>query len=94
MTKKRVKTGGRQKGTPNKTTAQLKKVIADFVSEKFESIERTYGELEEKEQLDFLVKLLPFVIQKKSEKTISLDEDTVSLVRDSMTNIDSIFKKG
>ena len=58
---------GRPKGTPNKTTAELKELIKTFVENEIEEAENLLIELTPKERLDILCKLLPYVLPKQTE---------------------------
>jgi hypothetical protein len=68
--KNRIKTGGRTLGTPNKTTAETKELIQNIVSSKLENINELLEQLEPKEQLDVIIKLLPYIVPKQQEITI------------------------
>ena len=48
-TKDRQKTGGRQKGTPNKTTQQARKAVADIVEGNTHRIQHWLDEIEQQE---------------------------------------------
>lgn len=58
-------TGGRPEGSRNKIQAKVKQVITDFVENQVNNLDRVFAELEPKEQLDFIVKLLPYIIRKE-----------------------------
>jgi hypothetical protein len=70
----RAKTGGRQKGSVNKTTKELRERIKDIVDSELENIEAILGKLTEKERTDLLAKLLPFVLPKMNEHIIENNE--------------------
>ena len=70
----RVKTGGRQKGSVNKTTKELRQRIQDIVNSELENIDSIIGKLTEKERTDLLAKLLPFVLPKMNEHIIENTE--------------------
>ena len=67
---KGYKTGGRQIGTPNKRTA-ITKNIEDMVLQEFEKIPAYIESLNNKERLEFIIKLLPYAVPKYTHKTIS-----------------------
>jgi hypothetical protein len=54
------KTGGRVAGTPNKITIELRKTLKAVVASELESLSGTLEQLQPKERLELLVKLLPF----------------------------------
>ena len=67
---KGYKTGGRQIGTPNKRTA-ITENIEDMVLQEFEKIPNYIESLNNKERLEFIIKLLPYAVPKYTHKTIS-----------------------
>ena len=78
------KTGGRSKGTPNKTTAAMKDVITSIVSDymsdeeidKDNPYERHFSadmaHLEPKDRLDAMIKLMAFVTPKPQAVALGL----------------------
>ncbi|HBL73780.1 MAG: hypothetical protein A2W90_16975 [Bacteroidetes bacterium GWF2_42_66] len=72
-----VKTGGRQKGTSNKLSGTVKEMITQFVENEVQNLPGLLIQLEPKEKVDFIIKLLPFIIAKpipKEEQTESFEE--------------------
>ena len=67
---KGYKTGGRQTGTTNKRTA-ITENIEDMVLQEFEKIPAYIESLNNKERLEFIIKLLPYAVPKYTHKTIS-----------------------
>lgn len=57
---------GRPKGSLNKTSVQTKKIIEKLVSSELKNIDSLLEQLDPKERLDALIKLLPYVIPKNS----------------------------
>ena len=68
------KFGGREKGTPNKLTAELRSALKDVLYEEIEQIPHRLDELETKDRLELLVKLMPYVFPKVQSVSQSLDE--------------------
>lgn len=58
------KTGGRQKGTPNKLTKEMRDVLKGVVAEELEGLPQRFNELDTKDRLELFIKLLPFVLPK------------------------------
>ena len=50
------KYGGREKGTPNRLTKELRSVLKDIVYQELEKIEEDLNELEPKERLELVLK--------------------------------------
>ena len=68
------KFGGRQKGTPNKLTKELRSILKDVLYEEIDRLPERLDELETKDRLELLVKLMPFVFPKVQSVSQSLDE--------------------
>lgn len=85
------KTGGRKKGTPNKTTADLKKWVFGFVNENLEEFKRVFQNMEMDQKIAVIMKLLPYVLPKQTETKLSVDEDFHQAVKESIENINEIF---
>ena len=63
---KRVKSGGRVKGTPNILTHELRETLKLFISNEIENLSRedVISKLTINERLIFLTKVLPYVLPK------------------------------
>jgi len=68
----RGRIGGRQKGTPNKTTRTVREWIANILNENQEQFRRDLKLLEPDERVRAITALLPYVTPKQA--TLSLDE--------------------
>ena len=68
------KFGGRQKGTPNKLTKELRSVLKDVLYDEIDRLPERLDELDTKDRLELLVKLMPFVFPKVQSVSQSLDE--------------------
>ena len=89
--KKRPKTGGRKKGTPNRTTAQMKEWVANFVNENFDGLQKDLEALKPQDRLEVIIKLLPYVIPKQKETQLSMNEETMIAMKESIENINELF---
>lgn len=58
------KTGGRQAGTVNKTTKELREVLKAFVYNELETLPETLAALPADRRAELLIKILPFVLPK------------------------------
>jgi hypothetical protein len=65
-----IKTGGRAKGTPNRTTAETKELLQSIVSNELDNILVLLQKLEPKERIDAVIKLLPYIVPKQQEIAI------------------------
>jgi len=59
---KREKFGGRQKGTPNKTTNEVRQSITCFIQNNIETMQKSFDLLEPKEKLYFMEKLFKYIV--------------------------------
>lgn len=75
-----VKTGGRTKGTANKTTAETKELLQKIVSNELDKISDLLEQLEPKERVDAIIKLLPYIVPKQSEIKIDNVEQITEIV--------------
>lgn len=67
---KGIKTGGRAKGTINKATAETKELLQKIVSNEIDKIDVLLAQLQPKERIDAIIKLLPYIVPKQSELVI------------------------
>ena len=58
------KTGGREVGTQNKITSELRKTLKHIVDDELQILQNNINELEPKQRIDLLIKLLPYVMPK------------------------------
>jgi hypothetical protein len=65
---KGIKTGGRAKGTPNKSTAETREIIREFVNGKLENIDTLYNKLSPFAKMELITRLMPYTIGKLAEE--------------------------
>lgn len=85
--------GGRTKGTPNKVTKTAREWLTALVDKNRRQIERDLKQLEPKERLLILEKLLQYVIPKKqavntSVSLESLSDEQLNFIIDEITKDD------
>jgi hypothetical protein len=71
---------GRPKGAVNKTTAETKELIQKIVSNELDSITDLLEKLEPKERIDAVIRLLPYIVPKQSEVSITDPEPPKKLI--------------
>jgi hypothetical protein len=83
------KTGGRQKGTPNKTTAFSKSVIQEILTDYTNSkLFRSDMEgLEPKDRLDIMVKLMAFTTPKPQSVDMNLTTNKQKTIEDTLEEL-------
>ena len=69
-----LKYGGREKGTPNRLTKELRAILKEALHKELESISELLEQLEPKERLEVLIKLMPFVFPRMNKVSHSMDE--------------------
>ena len=65
---------GRPKGAVNKTTAETKELLQKIVSNELEGIAERLEQLDNKERIDAVIKLLPYIVPRQTE--VSIDTET------------------
>jgi hypothetical protein len=69
-----IKTGGRQAGTPNKLTKELRAALKNILHQEIELLPDHFKSLEPKDRLEILVKLLPYALPKVEAENYSVGE--------------------
>lgn len=72
------KTGGRQKGTPNKTTASTREFLQQILEGNRELINENFCKLEPYQMMTIIAKILPYITPKMAPKT-EKDEQDIAL---------------
>lgn len=84
-----AKTGGRQKGTPNKVTAfnkaVIEKILSDYASTGL--MESDLSKLDPKERLDVIVKLMAFTTPKPQAVDMSITKVKVKTIEDELAEL-------
>jgi hypothetical protein len=68
------KFGGRQKGTPNRFTKELRTLLKDVLYNELETLETRLDELEPKDRIELTIKLMPYVFPKLNNISHSTNE--------------------
>jgi len=68
------KFGGRETGTPNKLTKELRAILKNILHQEIELLPDHFNKLEPKDRLELLVKLLPFAIPKVEPESYKVGE--------------------
>ena len=69
-----LKYGGREKGTPNRLTKELRVILKEALHKELKSIGERLEQLEPKERLEVLIKLMPFVFPRMNTMSHAMDE--------------------
>ncbi len=78
------KTGGREPGTPNRITNEVKKPLADFIRGKMqpEALERLYQKLRPNEQANFLTKSWAYLMPRMEHHHLEVENITNDKARE------------
>ena len=68
------KYGGREKGTPNRLTKELRTLLKDIFYQELEEIQERLELLKPKERLELLIKLMPYVLPKTTSISHNINE--------------------
>jgi len=61
------KTGGRKKGTPNRTTQEMKDLLKDFISSNLDQLQSDFESLEPYKRFEALDKMMKYVLPTRSD---------------------------
>lgn len=76
---KRIKTGGREIGTPNKVTKDIRESYQLLIEKNLETLESDLLELTAKERIDVIIKLSEYVIPKLARVEANLEARTTGI---------------
>ena len=68
------KYGGRQKGTPNRITKELRTLLKDILYQELEQVRERLELLEPKERIELLIKLMPYALPKVTSVSHTTNE--------------------
>ena len=58
------KYGGRQKGTSNRMTKELRVLLKDIIYQELEEVQERFSLLEPKQRIELIIKLMPYILPK------------------------------
>ena len=84
-----IKTGGRQKGTPNKTTSSLRTAISKIVNDYYNSdtLMEDINKLKPKERVDMMEKLAAYVVPKLQSVDLNAEVKTEHTIEDMLIEL-------
>ena len=68
------KHGGRKKGTPNRLTRELRTILKDVLYQEMEQLEERLNDLDPKDRMQVILKLMPYVFPKVMDVQSTKDE--------------------
>lgn len=69
---KGIKTGGRDKGTPNRLTKELRLILKQIVFNELSELPERLEKMETDKRTEILIKLIPYVLPKV--ESVSMDK--------------------
>jgi|LakMenEpi03Aug12_release.lakeMendotaPanAssembly.Ray.scaffolds.fasta_scaffold2619949_1 hypothetical protein len=72
------KYGGREAGTPNRLTKELRAVLKNILHQEIELLPEHFNKLEPKDRLELLVKLLPYALPKVYPESYQIGEGGIA----------------
>lgn len=61
---KGIKTGGRDQGTPNLLTKEMRTILKGIIANELKTLPETIQKLEPEKRIEILIKLLPYIMPK------------------------------
>ncbi|MDB4240442.1 hypothetical protein N9826_06090 [Flavobacteriaceae bacterium] len=58
------KYGGRQKGTSNRMTKELRVLLKDIIYQELEEVQERFSLLEPRQRIELIIKLMPYILPK------------------------------
>ncbi len=68
------KYGGREKGTPNRITKELRSLLKDVLYEEIGALQERLDALNPKERVELLIKLMPYALPKVTSVSHTTNE--------------------
>ena len=68
------KYGGRQKGTPNRITKELRSLLKDVMYDEIGALQERLDTLNPKERVELLIKLMPYALPKVTSVSHTTNE--------------------
>lgn len=68
-----VKTGGREPGTPNKLTGDMREKLQSLLNDNIDRVQDDLDNLQPKDRLQVIEKLLSYVLPKLQAQSIDID---------------------
>jgi hypothetical protein len=68
------KYGGRQKGTPNRITKELRSLLKDVMYDEIRALQERLDALNPKERVELIIKLMPYALPKVTSVSHTTNE--------------------
>lgn len=74
---KGIKTGGRVKGSLNVTSNEMRNILKEVIDNELHNIDSLLNELPTRERLDYIIKLMPYVLSKLAPESIEQPKEPI-----------------
>lgn len=81
------KTGGRKKGTPNKTTRVTRELLSNLAADMFPQIIEDLAKLEPEERVRAWIKINEFCVSKPQTVSLDMETDTKKTIEDRLLEL-------
>lgn len=85
---RKFKSGGRQKGTPNKVTKDVRDNIRTFIEYNIPTLQEDFNQLEAKERILIIERLLKYVIPAKVDTLVHHTTESAAMILPDGTEIE------
>lgn len=83
--------GGRKKGSVNKVTKEVGTWLANFLQHNTQNLQQDFDLLSPKDKFAVICNLLPYILPKKKELNVDLQQQEVLNIAESVQNLNQIF---
>lgn len=87
------KTGGRQKGTPNKITKITREITEEIAAGMYEQVMKDIGKLSAKDRVQVFLKLVEFNVPKPQSIDVSVTNSQERTIEDELLDLSQIPKQ-
>lgn len=82
---------GRKKGTQNKTTAEIKNFLVDFVFDNKNEFQKIFKTLDSEKKFDVMLSVMLKLSPKDIAGKLSFDDETTKLIKETTDKINEMF---
>jgi hypothetical protein len=76
---KGIKTGGRVIGSLNHTSKEVRNILKEIIDIELQNIDDLLNELPTKDRLDFIINLLPYILNKLAPEPIEQPKEPIKI---------------
>lgn len=76
------KTGGRKKGTPNRTTAEMREMLKAIAEDEIEALPDLLSQLKPADRVNAIVRLIAYIMPKPPESNSAIDPKQLVIIKD------------